>query len=96
MTYEVGSKHFLEFLTGVTEKAGKVILEYSKGNLGVDLKDSRPGAIDIVTDADRASEDLIVEAINREFPEQTFLPKKEALNSKVPDGYGLWIPLTAR
>ncbi len=82
MTYEVGSKDFLEFLTRVTENAGKVILKYSKGNFGIELKDSRPGAIDIVTDADRASEDLIVEAINREFPEHDILTEERSFEPK--------------
>ena len=82
MTYEVGSKAFLEFLTQLTERAGKVILGYSKGNLGIDLKDTRPGAIDIVTDADRASEDLIVEAINREFPEHDILTEERSIELK--------------
>ena len=82
MTYEAGSKDFLEFITQLTERAGKVILAYSKGNLGVNLKDPRPGAIDIVTDADRASEDLIIEAINREFPEHDILTEERSIELK--------------
>jgi fructose-1,6-bisphosphatase/inositol monophosphatase family enzyme len=82
MTYEAGSKGLLEFLTQLTERAGKAILAYSKGNLGVDLKDHRPGAIDIVTDADRASEDLIIEAINREFPEHDILTEERSIELK--------------
>lgn len=82
MTYKTDSKKILEFLTRVTEKAGKRILTYSKGNLGVTLKDNRPDAIDIVTNADRASEDFIVDAINREFPEHDILTEERSIELK--------------
>ena len=82
MTYKTDSKKILEFLTRVTEEAGKRILTYSKGNLGVTLKDNRPDAIDIVTDADRASEDFILDAINREFPEHDILTEERSIELK--------------
>jgi myo-inositol-1(or 4)-monophosphatase len=82
MTYKMDSNKILEFLTRVTQEAGKRILTYSKGNLGVTLKDNRPGAIDIVTDADRASEDFILDAINREFPEHDILTEERSIELK--------------
>ena len=82
MTYKIDSNKILEFLTRVTQEAGKRILTYSKGNLGVTLKDDRPDAIDIVTDADRASEDFILDAINREFPEHDILTEERSIELK--------------
>ncbi len=82
MTYETHSNDILEFLTGVTAEAGKRILTYSKENLRVTLKDTRPNAIDIVTDADRASEDFILDAINREFPEHDILTEERNIELK--------------
>ncbi len=82
MTYNTDSKKILEFLTWVTEEAGRRILSYSKENLGVTLKDSRPDATDIVTDADRASEDFILDAINREFPEHDILTEERSIELK--------------
>jgi len=82
MTYETDSKNILEFLTRVTAGAGKRILSYSKENLGVALKDNRPNAIDIVTDADRASEDFILDAISREFPEHDIMTEETRIELK--------------
>ncbi len=89
MRYEKDSNDLLEFLTRITEEAGKIILNYSKGKFGVALKDKRPGAIDIVTDADRASEDFIVGSINREFPGHDILTEER--NIERTGSQWLWI-----
>ena len=89
MKHNVNSKDLLPFLSQLTESAGKVILGYFNGEFRVDLKDSRPGAIDIVTDADRASEDLIMEGIHREFPDHDILT--EETSTELKGSRWLWI-----
>jgi myo-inositol-1(or 4)-monophosphatase len=66
----------LPFLSYVTEDAGKVLLSYYNKDFRIDRKDPFEGSIDIVTDADRASETLILEAIRREFPHHDILAEE--------------------
>jgi myo-inositol-1(or 4)-monophosphatase len=69
-------KDVVPFLEDVAEKAGQAIMSYFRGNFQIDMKDTRPGGIDIVTDADRASEDIILEAIRRDFPDHDILTEE--------------------
>jgi myo-inositol-1(or 4)-monophosphatase len=55
---------YLSFAGGIAEQAGALIAENFLGRFGVDRK----GATNLVTDVDRRAEELIVEAIAREFP----------------------------
>jgi myo-inositol-1(or 4)-monophosphatase len=68
MKNEFNPKDILPFLRHVSQQAGQKLLSYFRKEFRVDRKDTRPGGIDIVTDADRASEEIILEAIGREFP----------------------------
>jgi myo-inositol-1(or 4)-monophosphatase len=66
----------LTFLTHVTRAAGEVLLGHFNGNFRIDRKNPFEGSIDIVTDADRASEASIMEAIGREFPDHDILTEE--------------------
>jgi myo-inositol-1(or 4)-monophosphatase len=58
----------LPFLEHVTRKAGTTILSYYRRDFGVHHKNTTRSRIDIVTDADKAAEEVIMDAIQTEFP----------------------------
>lgn len=60
--------YLLGFMKETAIRAGNEIMLYFRGEFQVDRKNLEVSAIDIVTDADRSSEKLILEAISREFP----------------------------
>lgn len=74
-------KDIVPFLEDVADRAGRSIMSYFQGSFRIDLKDKRPGGIDIVTDADRASEDIILGSIRREFPDHDILTEETETNS---------------
>lgn len=76
MNDQTKPEDMLPFLSYVTEEAGKVLLRYFNKSFRIDRKDPFEGSIDIVTDADRASETLIMEAIQREFPGHDLLTEE--------------------
>jgi myo-inositol-1(or 4)-monophosphatase len=76
MIDEIRPERVMSFLDDLTKKAGREILSYFQGEFRIDKKDHRMGGIDIVTDADRASEDLIMQAIRREFPDHDILTEE--------------------
>jgi len=80
MTTTVDPGDLLPFLEDVTEKAGEAVLSFFRGSFRVDLKDTRPGGIDIVTEADLASEGIILEAIGRTFPGHDILTEETITN----------------
>lgn len=61
--------HFLSIAKKAASKAGELILTYYERGFHVQYK----GEIDLVTDADRASQDAIYEMIKKEFPAHSFL-----------------------
>jgi len=69
-------KDIVPFLEDVTDRAGRAIMSYFQGKFQIDRKDTAPGGIDIVTDADRASEEIILGAIRREFPDHDILTEE--------------------
>jgi myo-inositol-1(or 4)-monophosphatase len=69
-------KEIIPFLANVTRSAGKTILSYFRGDFGVQIKGGGYSKSDIVTDADRASEDLILEAIQKEFPDHDIITEE--------------------
>ncbi|MFH1113091.1 MAG: inositol monophosphatase family protein [Pseudomonadota bacterium] len=69
-------KDILPFLHHVTQQAGKRILSYYRGNFTVVRKDTSEKGIDIVTDADRASEDFILGEITKSFPGHDILTEE--------------------
>ncbi len=78
----VNPKDVLPFMNKISEAAGKKVMSYYRGEFTIDRKDTRAGAIDIVTDADRASEDLIVEALTKEFPDHDILTEERSIDLK--------------
>lgn len=76
MSSELNPKEIMAFLFDVTAKAGRAVLSYFEGDFRVDRKDTGKGGIDIVTDADRASEEIILQAITREFPDHDVLTEE--------------------
>ncbi|MEI8181294.1 MAG: inositol monophosphatase family protein [Desulfomonile sp.] len=72
----INGKEIHSFLDMVTKKAGGKLLSYFQGKFRIDRKDTSVGGIDIVTDADRASEEIILEAIGREFPSHDILTEE--------------------
>jgi myo-inositol-1(or 4)-monophosphatase len=79
----------LPFLSEVTEAAGKVLLGYFNGSFRIDRKNPFEGSIDIVTDADRASEELILQAITKRFPQHDILT--EETPTDVKGSRWLWV-----
>src|SRR3984885_1180158 len=55
---------FLETAAGIAREAGALIREYLERHIGFELK----GDFDLVTEADRASERLIVQRLESHFP----------------------------
>jgi myo-inositol-1(or 4)-monophosphatase len=55
---------YLETAAGIAREAGALISGFGERRIGFELK----GAFDLVTEADRASERLIVESLRRHFP----------------------------
>jgi myo-inositol-1(or 4)-monophosphatase len=68
MKSELNPKDLLPFLNDVAQNAGKIIMSYYNGNFTVQSKDVRPGGVDVVTDADQASEEYILQSIKSNFP----------------------------
>jgi myo-inositol-1(or 4)-monophosphatase len=89
MTAETNPKDVMPFLDELSKLAGRKIMSYFEGEFRIDKKDHRVGGIDIVTDADRAAEDLIMEAIRREFPGHDILTE-ETITEKTGSKW-LWV-----
>lgn len=76
MNDAVNPEDLLPFLRNVAMEAARAILSYYHGTFTVDRKDTSKAGIDIVTDADRASEEIILEAIAKEFPDHDILSEE--------------------
>lgn len=68
MTQDIDPREVLPFLERLARNAGAAVLSYFQRDFGIQRKDTSATGIDIVTDADRKSEEIILEAIAREFP----------------------------
>ncbi len=66
----------LQFIEDVSRKAGDVVLSYYQGEYAIDRKNVEDSKIDIVTDADRASEDLILSAIRERYPDHEIVSEE--------------------
>jgi myo-inositol-1(or 4)-monophosphatase len=89
MNDTVGEKDILPFLHDITKEAGRAILSYYRGDFAIVRKDTSDEGIDIVTDADHASEDIILEAIAKRFPGHDILSEETATESS--GAQWLWI-----
>ena len=76
----------LESAERIAREAGAVLRDFRRDALGVERK----GSIDLVTKADRASEELIVGAIRREHPDHGILAEEGGEVAGGGSGY-LWV-----
>ena len=60
---------FLPEISAIAREAGKVLMDYFPRNIGFEYK----GEADLVTDADRASEKLIVSRLHQRWPEHSIV-----------------------
>jgi len=82
--------HELEpFLNHLTDRAGDILASYFNGHFAIDSKDDSPLGVDIVTDADRESEETILSEIRREFPQHDILT--EETETVLTGAEWLWI-----
>jgi myo-inositol-1(or 4)-monophosphatase len=65
-------KSFVEIAAEVARESGARISEFARRRIGFELK----GTYDLVTEADRASEQLIVERLHRQFPNHAILAEE--------------------
>lgn len=89
MEDDLKPEEVLSFLDQVTDWAGRILLSHFRGELRVDRKDLTEGGIDIVTNADHASEDIIMGAIRREFPGHDILT--EETETEESGSQWLWV-----
>jgi myo-inositol-1(or 4)-monophosphatase len=75
----------LNFAIEMARDAGRILLE----KFGTDIAIHKKGDINLVTDADLASEDLIVERIKSHFPKHAILAE-ESGHAVVIDGASEW------
>jgi len=76
MTDRIDIDQVLAFMTETITRAGAEVLSYHRGEFGIERKNVKESSIDIVTDADRASEDIIVEAIRQRFPDHDIVSEE--------------------
>ncbi len=93
MNHQINSKEMLPFLDMISRKAGQVVLSYFNREFRIDSKDTSAEGIDIVTDADRDSEEIILEAIRREFPGHDILTEETVTENTGSDWLWLVDPL---
>lgn len=67
---------FEPFLNHLTDTAGDILASYFNGHFAIDSKDNSPLGVDIVTDADRESEQTILSEIRKEFPQHDILTEE--------------------
>jgi len=63
---------FVETAAGIAREAGTLIANYLERHIGFELK----GDFDLVTEADRASEKLIVERLKAHFPSHAIVAEE--------------------
>ncbi len=68
----------LEFAIKTAKKAGKLLIEKSKKPLKIDKK----GVRDLVTEADKKSEELIIKEIIKKFPDHGIIAEESEQNKK--------------
>jgi len=83
------SEQIISFISRIAEGAGKIIMSYRKEGFHVQGKGSQENGIDIVTDADNASEEYILTEIRREFPNHDILTEETA--TEITGSKWMWI-----
>ncbi len=79
MEKEHSTGEILAFITELITGAGRVLMSFREGTFRVHRKDTAGSNIDIVTDADQASEDLILESIRKAFPSHDILTEERLI-----------------
>lgn len=69
---------YLETAIDIAREAGSLLAKYYSRGVGFELK----GAFDLVTEADKASEQLVVERLHSHFPSHTVLGEEGGLRDK--------------
>ncbi len=80
MNSNINPTEILEFTKELASEAGKIIISYFQGRFGIESKDSAPNGIDIVTDADKASERFILSQIRKSFPSHDIMTEETSLD----------------
>ena len=65
-------KSFVEIAAEIARESGAVISDFARRRVGFELK----GTYDLVTEADRSSERLIVERLHQHFPTHAILAEE--------------------
>jgi myo-inositol-1(or 4)-monophosphatase len=81
MTTLLKPKVMVEFMKELASEAGAIVASYFEGQFKVESKDSAPSGIDIVTDADKASERFIMDQIGKNFPTHDILTEETPTES---------------
>ncbi|MEJ2716582.1 MAG: inositol monophosphatase family protein [Deltaproteobacteria bacterium] len=83
MTSDLNLQDVLNFLFEVADRAGQELMaNFNRVECAVDPKDLLVGGIDVVTCADRASEESILSAIKTNFPEHDILSEEAGAKGK--------------
>jgi myo-inositol-1(or 4)-monophosphatase len=80
----------LDFAINVAEQAGQLLLGYQKSGLSTDQIRIKSSQADLATDADVASERLILDAVRAQFPSHAVF-SEESSSGEPPDVEWLWL-----
>jgi myo-inositol-1(or 4)-monophosphatase len=80
----------LDFAIHLAERAGRLLLEYQTSGLSTDQVKTKVSPADLVTEADFASERLILDAIRAQFPSHTVF-SEESSSGEPPKVEWLWL-----
>lgn len=83
----VDSKLRLEVGQAVVRETGKIAAGFFAGRMSLAI--DRKGAQDLVSEADRACEEHIVESLSRAFPGDSFLGEEGGM--RYPGGEAIWV-----
>jgi myo-inositol-1(or 4)-monophosphatase len=79
-----------EFAIDLVEQAGRLLLGYQSSGLSADQVRTKTSPADLVTEADLASDGLILGAIHAQFPGHTLF-SEESSSGDPPDVEWLWL-----
>ena len=86
----IDEQPYLEVAVTIARSAGRVLLEHQQRGFQVASKGHR---IDLITDADRASEALVVEELRRRYPEAAILAEEGGARAGTGDHRWIIDPL---
>ncbi|MCX5872109.1 MAG: inositol monophosphatase family protein [Deltaproteobacteria bacterium] len=81
MKSSIDSESVLPFMKELASDAGTIVMSYFQGQFDIESKDGAPNGIDIVTDADKASERFIMDQIRKSFPSHDILTEESTIES---------------